>query len=59
MRANKYLYIVSLDDDVHFVIFNGLNKEFLILEEKALTSMMELINNPDTYASTHPKILQS
>jgi uncharacterized protein len=44
MRANKYLYIVSLDDDVHFVIFNGLNKEFLILEEKALTSMMELIN---------------
>ena len=35
MRANKYLYIVPLDDDVHFVIFNGLNKEFLILEEKA------------------------
>lgn len=59
MRANKYLYIVPLDDDVHFVIFNGLNKEFLILEEKALTSMMELINNPDTYESTHPKILQS
>lgn len=58
MRANKYLYIVSLDDNVHFVIFNGFNKENLILEEKALASMVKLINNPDAYASSHPKILQ-
>lgn len=58
MRANKYLYTVPLDDDVHFVIFNGFNKEFLILEKKAWASMMELINNPDTYAGSHPKILQ-
>lgn len=58
MRANKYLYNVSLDDNVHFVIFNGFNKENLILEEKALTSMVKLINNPDAYASSHPKILQ-
>lgn len=58
MRANKYLYNVSLDDNVHFVIFNGFNKENLILEEKALASMVKLINNPDAYASSHPKILQ-
>lgn len=58
MRANKYLYNVSLDDNVHFVIFNGFNKENLILEEKALPSMVKLINNPDAYASSHPKILQ-
>lgn len=58
MRSNDFLYIVPLDDNVHFVIFNGFNKEFLILEEEALASMMELINNPDNYASTHPKILQ-
>lgn len=44
MRANKYLYHVQLDDGVHYVIFNGFNKEFLILVEKALPSMMELIN---------------
>lgn len=58
MRANKYLYNVSLDDNVHFVIFNGFNKENFILEEKALASMVKLINNPDAYASSHPKILQ-
>lgn len=58
MRANKYLYNVSLDDNVHSVIFNGFNKENLILEEKALASMVKLINNPDAYASSHPKILQ-
>lgn len=58
MRANKYLYNVSLDDNVHFVIFKGFNKENLILEEKALASMVKLINNPDAYASSHPKILQ-
>ncbi|WOZ84547.1 hypothetical protein KUA49_015620 [Segatella copri] len=58
MRSNDFLYIVPLDDNVHFVIFNGFNKEFLILEEEALASMMELTNNPDNYASTHPKILQ-
>lgn len=51
MRANKYLYNVSLDDNVHFVIFNGFNKENLILEEKALASMVKLINNPDAYAT--------
>ena len=58
MRANKYLYHVQLDDGVHYVIFNGFNKEFLILVEKALPSMMELINKPNDYTSTHPKILQ-
>ena len=58
MRANKYLYTVPLDDNVHLVIFNGFNKEFLVLEEKALASMVKIINNPDAYASTHPKLLQ-
>lgn len=51
MRANKYLYHVQLDDGVHYVIFNGFNKEFLILVEKALPSMMELINKPNDYTS--------
>ena len=32
MRANKYLYNVSLDDNVHSVIFNGFNKENLLAE---------------------------
>ncbi len=27
MRANKYLYNVSLDDNVHFVIFNGFKRK--------------------------------
>ncbi len=58
MRPNKYLYIVPLGDDEHSIIFNGLNKEFFSLKQDTLSSLTELISNPNVYTKSHSSILQ-
>lgn len=57
MRPNKYLHIVSMGDNIHYVIFNGFNKEFLYIEQEALNSLEKLIHNPNLYKDTHPIII--
>ena len=49
---------MPLEDDSHYVIFNGMNKKFLCLDQKTLASMGTIIYNPDKFAATHPVILQ-
>ncbi len=57
MKTNKYVYIVPLDDK-YFVIFNGVNKKFIIVENKFLDSYVLIIRNPDNHISTHPNFIK-
>lgn len=57
MRHNRYAYIIQLDDDRH-VIFNGLNKKFILLNERHLPSYEALMADPDAYIHSHSKIIQ-
>lgn len=56
MRANKYLYTVSLDNE-NSVIFNGINKEFLVLKKDNLDSFVKLLQTPDLYTKSHENII--
>ena len=57
MRANKYLYTVSLDNE-NSVIFNGINKEFLVLKKDNLDSFVKLLQTPDLYTKSHENIIK-
>lgn len=56
MKANKYIYIVDLDQD-NSVIFNGINKEFAVIKKNSVTSFLKLLKNPDLYLRTHRSVI--
>lgn len=56
MRKNKYLYIVPLDIE-HAVLFNGINKEFLVINSDAVNSFVQLLQSPDSYYNSHKTII--
>ena len=56
MKTNKYVYIVPLDEKF-FVIFNGINKKFLIVHNDFLNSYALIINKPDNYMNTHSNLI--
>ena len=58
MRKNKYIYVVELDDK-HQVLFNGLNRDFLIIANRAVSSFLELLNFPYKYLNSHPSIIEN
>ena len=57
MKANKYTYIVSIDKK-HSVIFNGIIKEFIVIDTDKVNSFVQLLKKPDTFKETHSKIIQ-
>lgn len=56
MKANKYLYIVDLDQD-NAVIFNGINKEFVVVKKNSVGSFLILLKNPDLYVRSHKSVV--
>lgn len=57
MKQNKYTYIVKFDD-LHHVIFNGVNKKFIIITNDKVHSYQTILDNPDAYFQSHPKVIQ-
>lgn len=56
MRPNRYTYIFDYDEN-KFIVFNGLNKNFLLLEKSLQNSYEAIIAHPDEFAETHPEII--
>ncbi len=56
MRANKYLYIVPLDSD-NYVLFNGINKNFLTVKKDKIDSFVQILQTPDSFVNTHQAII--
>lgn len=48
MKSNRYIYIVPFEKN-QIVLFNGLNKEFLIIDSEAKDSYLQLLKTPDSY----------
>jgi len=57
MRANKYLYIVSLDSDIS-VIFNGINKKFVKVNKDKIDSFVQILQSPDSFVNSHQSIIK-
>ena len=57
MKANKYTYIVPINN-THSVIFNGILKEFIVIDTDKVDSFVQLLKNPDNFKETHSKIIQ-
>ena len=57
MKANKYVYVVPLDEN-HFVMFNGINRQFLVINKKLIDSYVLISKNPDGYIDSHSKIVE-
>lgn len=45
-------------NDTHTVLFNGTNKEFLIIESLAKDSYLQLLKVPDLYKETHSTLIR-
>ncbi len=56
MKINSYAYLVNFNDN-QSVIFNGINKRFIVIDNKALPSYEAILSNPDTYIESHPIII--
>lgn len=56
MKASRYIYIVPFDNN-RMVLFNGINKEFIIIDNRAKDSYLGLLKNPDLYKDTHQSLL--
>ncbi len=56
MRTNRYLYNVPLDAD-HTVLFNGAREEFLVVENNALNSFLQVLHFPDRYVTSHNRLI--
>lgn len=54
MRANKYIYIVEYNS-YSTIIFNGLNRIFIIIESRKLDSIIRILKNPDLFKDSNPK----
>lgn len=57
MRVNKYLYVIQLDVEKS-VIFNGVNKNFSIIDTSKLDSFIQILQSPETYSGSHPSIIR-
>lgn len=57
MRLNRYTYIIDYDKD-HFVIFNGLNKSFKVVNKTLESSFESILENPNSYKKSHPQTIQ-
>lgn len=56
MKSNRYIYIVPFEKN-QIVLFNGLNKEFLIIDSEAKDSYLQLLKTPDSYKDSHPSLI--
>ena len=56
MKANKYIYMVPLNSE-QTVLFNGLNKEFIIFKSTAKDSFLQLLKTPDLHKETHSSLI--
>ena len=56
MRPNKYCYILQLDEDRH-IVFNGLNKRFILLNNEMVSSYESILSEPNKYLYTHSNII--
>lgn len=56
MKANRYTYVCDLDCH-HSVIFNGLTKGFIPIQNEALESYVKILKQPNEYLETHPSLL--
>lgn len=56
MRANKYLYIVPLDTE-RTVLFNGVNKEFLVINNDTVNYFVQVLQSPDSYNDSHKSLI--
>lgn len=56
MKSNRYIYIIDWDKDSK-LLFNGLNKKFIIFPSILEHTYKLLLSNPDKYLSSHPKII--
>lgn len=58
MKNNRYVYLVSLDEKRQ-VLFNGLNKEFLVIDKEAVPSFVKVIKTPNEFMETHAILMKS
>lgn len=56
MKANKYTYVCDLGGG-YSVIFNGLTKGFIPVQNEVLDSYVQILQDPNKYAKTHPNLL--
>lgn len=56
MRANKYSYIIDLDANIS-AVFNGITKNFIVIDNKTVPSYEAIISSPNQYLDSHPKII--
>lgn len=56
MKSNRYIYFVPFEKN-QIVLFNGLNKEFIIIDSNAKDSYLQLLKTPDSYKESHPSLI--
>ncbi len=57
MKRNKYTIITEFDSN-HYVIINGVTKQFIVISNEKKESFEQIIAHPDDYQSTHPRAIK-
>lgn len=57
MKPNRYTYIIDWLDDKK-ILFNGMNKEFIVMPKEISSSISTILSSPDKYISSHPAIIK-